>query len=568
MVRSERALIGEILVEAGVITQEQLAIGLEEQEKKGGFICTTLIRLGFASEEKILSVLSYQLKIPYVKLKDRSIEPSIIAKVAPKFATYYQVIPVEVKAKTLLVAMVNPIDVFTLQTLRLLLGVEVKGILASEQDIREAMRRYYGVGAETLEKMADQEDGETQLAEQEKVQDLEAMAGEASVIRFVNQILSEALRQRATDVHLEPFQDELRVRFRVDGILYPIHVAETIKYFHAAIVSRVKIMSQLNIAERRLPQDGRIKIKQENQELDLRVSTVPTEFGEAVHIRILNTQFFLDLGKLGLAAPDLELLGGFLKKPHGIIFVTGPTGSGKTTTLYACLARLNSTERKIITIEDPIEYQLRGVIQMQVNPRIQFDFSAGLRHILRHDPDVIMVGEVRDQETAETAIRSALTGHLVFSTLHTNDAAGAVTRLLDMGIEPFLLASSLECVIAQRLVRLLCPRCKVPTPLRPEFAREIAQAGLGSSGQTVFEPKGCPECRMTGYYGRTGVHEILTITQTIRDLVLARASSQQIKQKALTEGMRTLRQDGLNKVLRGLTSFAEVIRVTQQEEIS
>jgi type II secretory ATPase GspE/PulE/Tfp pilus assembly ATPase PilB-like protein len=394
----------------------------------------------------------------------------------------------------------------------------------------------------------------------EKAEDLEALAEEASIIKFVNQIVFEAIKDRATDIHLEPFQDELRTRYRIDGILYDIHIPETIKYFHPAIVSRIKIMAHMNIAEHRLPQDGRIKIKSGEEELDLRVSTMPCAFGEAVHIRVLSQKSFLELEKLGLLEEDFKIIEQVIKRPHGVIFVTGPTGSGKSTTLYACLAQINSQAVKIITIEDPIEYQLRGVNQVQVNPKIGLDFAMGLRHMLRHDPDIMMVGEVRDYETAEIAIRAALTGHLVFSTLHTNDACGAITRLLDMGIEPFLVSSSLECLIAQRLVRRICPKCKIPLASRNEVLAQIQK-------EESFEGKGCEACRFTGYRDRTAIYEILTITDTIRDMILNRNSSQQIKQKAVAQGMRTLRQDGLQKVFAGLTTYAEVVRVTQQEEL-
>jgi type II secretory ATPase GspE/PulE/Tfp pilus assembly ATPase PilB-like protein len=393
------------------------------------------------------------------------------------------------------------------------------------------------------------------------------MAEDASIVKFVNQILSEAIKERATDIHLEPFGDELRTRFRIDGVLYEINIPSTIKYFQPAIVSRIKIMSNLNIAQRRLPQDGRMKVKIGEEELDLRISVIPTAFGEAVHIRILSPQFFLELEKLGLLRENLQLIEEVIKKPHGIIFVTGPTGSGKSTTLYACLARINNTGIKIITIEDPIEYQLRGVNQIQTQHKIGLDFAAGLRHILRHDPDVIMVGEVRDYETAEIAIRSALTGHLVFSTLHTNDAAGAVTRLLDMKMEPFLVSSSLECLIAQRLVRLICPKCKTPVKNKEEFLRQMQDIQFDREKVEIYEGKGCPDCRFTGYRGRTAIHEILMLTESIREMILQNASSQQIKQKAVAQGMRTLRQDGLRKVIAGLTTLSEVVRVTQQEEL-
>jgi len=562
-------LIGQALIDKGVITAEQLETGLREQKKTGNFICTTLVKLGLAPEDKIFSVLSHQLNIPYVKVKDREIAPVVIQKVPAKFASHYKIIPLDFKDNCLIIAMTDPLDIRTLDDIRLLLGWEVKAVLASELEIQEAIRKYYGVGAETLERIIAQKSPDEELRmEIEKAEDLEVLAEDASIIKFVNQILSEAIKERATDVHLEPFQDELRTRFRIDGVLYDINIPETIKYFHSAIVSRIKIMAHLNIAEHRLPQDGRIKIKVIEQELDLRISIIPTAFGESVHIRILSPQFFLELEKLGLLAEDLKIIESVIKKPHGIIFTTGPTGSGKSTTLYAALARINSSAVKIITIEDPIEYQLRGVNQIQVIPKIGLNFATGLRHILRHDPDVMMVGEVRDYETAEIAIRAALTGHLVFSTLHTNDASGAVTRLLDMGIEPFLVSSSLECLVAQRLVRLICSKCKIPLKSKQEILGQMSKdIQFDAENLELYQGKGCEECRFTGYRGRTGIYEILTITEPIRELILSRASSQQIKQKAVSQGMRTLRQDGLQKVLKGLTTYTEVVRVTQQEEL-
>lgn len=569
MLIKNNILIGQMLIEEGLITSEQLEAGLREQKKTGDFICTTLVKLGYAQEEKVFNTLSRQLNIPYLKLKDKDIEPLIIQKVPAKFASHYKIIPVEFKDNVLTVAMTDPLDIRTLDDIRLLLGLEVKGVLASELEIQEAIRKYYGVGAATLERMVSEKSPAEDLKMQiEKAEDLEGMAEDASIIKFVNQVLSEAIKDRATDIHLEPFKNELRCRYRIDGVLYDINIPESIKYFHLAIVSRIKIMAQLNIAERRLPQDGRIKIKVKDEELDLRVSVLPTAFGEAVHMRILSPSFFLELEKLGLLSDDLKIIEEVIKKPHGIIFVTGPTGSGKSTTLYACMSRINSTGIKIITIEDPIEYQLRGVNQLQVSPQIGFTFANALRHMLRHDPDVMLVGEVRDYETAEIAIRSALTGHLVFSTLHTNDAAGAVTRLLDMGVEPFLVSSSIECLIAQRLVRLICSKCKTPLKSQKEIVEQIKKdIDIGTQDREFYEGKGCEECRFTGYRGRTAIYEILLINEPIRELILARASSQQIKHKAVSSGMRTLRQDGLQKVLQGLTTYREIMRVTQQEEL-
>ncbi len=565
MPRKDDILIGQVLINEGIVTPEQLEAGLREQKKTGDLICTTLVRLGFASEERVFSALSRKLGIPYVRIKDIEILHSVIEKVPAKFASYYKIIPLEIKDNTLTIAMANPLDIRTLDDLRLLLGIEIRSVFSTEQDILEAIYKYYGIGAETLERIM-REEIPLEKRKTEMVEDLEALAEEAPIIKFVDEILSEAVKERATDIHLEPYEDQLRVRFRIDGVLYEMSTPPTIKYFQPAIVSRIKIMAGLNIAERRLPQDGRIKIKISGEELDLRVSILPSAFGEAVHIRLLSPKFFLELEKLGLLAEDLKLIEEVIKRPHGIIFVTGPTGSGKSTTLYACLSKINSSSIKIITIEDPIEYQIRGINQIQVLPKIGLSFATGLRHMLRHDPDIMMVGEVRDFETAEIAIRAALTGHLVFSTLHTNDAAGAITRLLDMGIEPFLVSSSLECLIAQRLVRLICPECKAPISSKEKVLRQLKDIEFDATKITLYEGKGCEACRFTGYKGRTGVYEILLIIEPIREMILNRVSSQQIKQKAISLGMRTLYQDGLQKVIRGLTTIEEVMRVTQAEE--
>ncbi|MDD5512609.1 MAG: ATPase, T2SS/T4P/T4SS family, partial [Candidatus Omnitrophica bacterium] len=522
--RRDDILIGQLLVDEGVISAEQLETGLREQKKTGELICTTLAKLGYAPEFKIFDVLSRQLNISYVKLKDVDIDPLVIQKVPAKFASHYRIIPLDFKNNILTIAMADPLDIRTVDDIKLLLGLEVKAVLASEPEIQASIRKYYGLGAETLEDIVAQKStvGDLQVSRQ-KVEDLEVLAEDASIIKFVNQILSEGIKDRATDIHLEPFANELRTRYRIDGVLYDINIPDTIKYFQAAIVSRIKIMASLDIAEHRLPQDGRIKIKVQDQELDLRVSILPTAFGEAVHIRILSSRFFLELEKLGLLPEDLKILEGVIKRPHGIVFVTGPTGSGKSTTLYACLAKINSSGIKIITIEDPIEYQLRGVNQVQVVPQIGFNFANALRHMLRHDPDVMMVGEVRDYETAEIAIRAALTGHLVLSTLHTNDAAGAVTRLLDMEIEPFLVSSSLECLIAQRLVRVICPKCKVPVKSPEEIISRIkGDIKVDPAKIEIFEGKGCEECRFTGYRGRTGIYEVMPVSEPIREMIVAR----------------------------------------------
>jgi len=560
-------LIGQLLIEAGIVSALDLEKGLKEQKRTGEFICTTLVGLGLSKEDAIMPILAKHLNIPYVKIKDLNIQPEVISKVPAKFAIHYKLMPVRMEGNEITLAVTDPLDVHTFDDLKLLLGFEVKPALAGEKDILEAIHRYYGVGAETLERIVSEKAADRTLPTGiEKTEDLETLAEDASIIKFVNQLLAQALSERASDIHIEPFEDELRVRMRVDGILYDTPIPPTIKYFHQAIVSRIKIMANLNIAERRLPQDGRIKVKLQDSELDLRVSVIPSSFGESVHVRLLSPVFFLDLEKLGLLEDGIKKIEQVIKKPHGIIFVTGPTGAGKSTTLYAALSKINSSHVKIITVEDPVEYQLRGVMQIQMLPKIGLSFAAGLRSILRHDPDVIMVGEVRDYETAEVAIRASLTGHLVFSTLHTNDAAGAITRLLDMGVEPYLVSSSLECLIAQRLVRLICPECKVPVVLSQKALKDFGLPEKSAAVQ-LFAGRGCPACKFSGYRGRTGIYEILLMHNTVREMVLQKASAQQIKRKAIELGMRTLRDDGWQKVLKGLTTIEEVMRVTQQEGV-
>ncbi|MFA5337739.1 MAG: ATPase, T2SS/T4P/T4SS family [Candidatus Omnitrophota bacterium] len=563
----DEVFVGKVLVEKGIITPEQLEAGLLAQKKCGELICEILVNLGFASQKKIFETLAEQLGVTYVDLKDRIISPLAISKVPAKFASHYKIIPIEFKNQTITIATANPLDIRNIDDIKLLVGFDVNTVLSSKIEIEEAIRKYYGVGADTLEKIIAQSPSEKIIEEKDKIEDVASLSQDASIVKFVNQILSEAVKDRATDIHIEPFCDELRVRFRIDGVLYNINIPDAIKHFHQAIVSRIKVMAQMNIAEHRLPQDGRIKIKIKEEELDLRISTIPTTFGETVHMRILGSKLFINLESLGLLDKDLKIIEEMIKKPHGIVFVTGPTGSGKSTTLYAALSHINSEDVKIITIEDPVECQLKGVNQIQIFPKIGLNFATALRHMLRHDPDVMMVGEVRDYETAEIAIRAALTGHLVFSTLHTNDAAGAVTRLLDMGIEPFLVSSSLECLIAQRLVRVICPGCKIllDEQRRKAIIEQIGSSDIMKKDMQLYEGKGCPECRFTGYKGRTAIYEILVMTESIRDMVLKRASAQAIKQKAIAEGMHTLRQDGLRKIWQGVTTFAEVIRVTQKD---
>jgi type II secretion system protein E len=568
VIKKDHKKLGELLIQQGLITQEQLDDALKEKDKTGLLFGQALIHLKHTTEEIILPILAKQLGIPYVLLSDSHVDQKAIEKVPARFAVHYKLMPIRFEGQTLTVAVTDPMDVHTLDDLRLLLNYKVQPVLSGEKDILEAINRYYGVGAETIERMIGEEGAAKEpLVVESGPQDLEDLSQDASIIKFVNQILLEAYRDRATDIHIEPFQDTLRVRYRIDGLLYEAKIPPTIKQFQDAIVSRIKILANLNIAERRLPQDGRIKVKVADRELDLRVSILPTPFGESVDIRLLNSEILLDLKRVGFQKEHLKTIDHIITKPHGIIFLTGPTGSGKTTTLYTCLNVINETSKKIITIEDPIEYMMPGITQMQVLPKIDFTFANGLRSMLRHDPDVMMVGEVRDYETAEIAIRSALTGHLVFSTLHTNDAAGAITRLLDMGVEPFLISSSLEAIIAQRLVRTICPHCKKKIVLESHVLEETGVSGSEESVRAA-EGAGCDQCKFTGYRGRTAIHEILLITDQIRELIVERSNATKIRQKAVEGGMRTLRDSGWDKVRQEITTLSEVIRVTQEVDMS
>ncbi|MFH1857578.1 MAG: ATPase, T2SS/T4P/T4SS family [Candidatus Omnitrophota bacterium] len=564
--QTQNLKLGELLLRKGIIAREDLERALREQKTKGGFIGQVLVRLGIAKEEEILPVLSEQLGLPYLVVAALDVPSAVIEKVPAKFASHYKLLPIAFEENVLSLAVTDPLNVQMIDDLRILLGCEVKPILAGENDILEAVRKYYGLGAGTLEEMMDlgkkEEAHRTERAVPENIADL---AEDASVIKFVNQILFQAVQDRATDIHIEPYESDLRIRFRIDGILHDVRFPPTIKNFQSAIISRLKIMANLDIAEKRLPQDGRINVKIDEKELDLRISILPTSFGESVDVRLLSTNILYGLEKLGLSPQDQAILESVIRKPHGIIFLTGPTGSGKTTTLYACLNKINTPEKKIITIEDPIEYQLRGVTQVQIFPKIGLTFASGLRTMLRHDPDVMMVGEVRDFETAEIAIRIALTGHLVFSTLHTNDAAGAVTRLLDMGIESYLTASSLECLIAQRLVRCICTECRKEIAIDPSLLEEF-EVSPSEKNISIFEGKGCEACKFTGYRGRTGIYELIVIDEEIRDLIAHGRSAAEIKREAQKKGMRTLRQDGWVKILKGVTTPGEVLRVTEQEE--
>jgi type IV pilus assembly protein PilB len=551
--------IGELLVEKKLVTPEALDKALAEQERSGEFLGSTLVKMGYISEEQLVRLLSEQFNIPFVNLKDIAIDQAVINRVPARIAQHYKVIPIRWEPDVLTIALSDPHHMWAVEDIRLHLGCEVQAVLACHTHVLEAIRKHYGVGADTIERILADKDGfeEAAVGLEEKTEDIERRAEDASVIKLVDQILQEAIEQRATDIHIEPGRDELAVRYRVDGILYDSRVSPDIKYLYSAIVSRIKIMAQLDIAERRVPQDGRLRIRLGQREVDLRISILPSVNGENVVIRILPVEMLFSLEHLGLLPDDLEILERVVREPNGMILATGPTGSGKTTTLYAALSQLNTRENKIITVEDPVEYELRGITQLQVNPKINVTFANALRSMLRHDPDIMMVGEIRDAETAEIAVQAALTGHLVFSTLHTNDAASGVTRLMHMGIQPYLITSAAKAFIAQRLVRLLCTEC------REKVSAGTANVPPDASLTSYYRRKGCEACRFSGYKGRTAIYEILTVDDKIRELILQKTSSDVIKKEAVRLGMRTLYQDGLRKVAAGLTTSEEILMTTR-----
>jgi len=564
-------ILSEGLIEKGLITRETLDPLIKEIDISGDSLQQILVKRQGILEKDILDILAEKLKFVCLNLKEASIDKSVFDKVPLKVASYYKFVPVSLKDRLLTIAVSSPLDIKIQDEIRTHLGFDIETVLSCQGDILDSLKKYYGFAADTMKEISQGPEikGLFQEQSREKVEDIEKMAGDASVIRLVNQVILEGYKKRATDIHIEPHREGVNLRYRIDGLLYETNVAAEIKNFLNAIISRIKIMSNLNIVERRLPQDGRAIVKVGEQMLDLRISTMPTPFGESLVIRILPTKMLFSLEKLGLPKKDLQIFESLILKPHGIIFITGPTGSGKTTTLYTCLSRINTKERKIITIEDPIEYEMPNITQIQVAPEIGLDFARGLRSILRHDPDVIMLGEVRDLETAQIAIRVALTGHMVFSTLHTNDAVSGINRLVDIGVEPYLLASSVEAFIAQRLIRLICPDCKYEDKAAPEELKEMIARDLRLKSKDevkISRGKGCPGCNFTGFFDRTAIYEILVVDGVIKDLILKKASSSQITQVALSRGMRTLRQDGWQKTVAGLTTPEEVMKVTSAQE--
>jgi len=554
--------LGQILLEARVIStethQEALSRSKTGHERLGG----VLIAMGAASQEDVLRALATQQGIPYLGPEELPSTLPLLKNLSPKYLRQYVACPVAVEGSTVTVATADPTNPVLLDDLRQSLGMTVKICVAPPQAILEAIEGTYGAST-ALQKLVEgiaptEGDGDRE----EDVNQLRDMAFEAPVIRLVNLLIEEAMAAEASDIHIEPFEDTLRVRYRIDGILYEQESPP--RRLQAALTSRIKIMAEMNIAERRLPQDGRIRVTAGGRRVDIRVSTVPTIYGESVVMRLLDrSSVFMPFDRLGFSPGVAAVFDRLIRRPHGILLVTGPTGSGKTTTLYAALDKINSADKKIITVEDPVEYQLKGVNQIPVKPKIGLSFASGLRHIVRQDPDVIMVGEIRDLETAEIAIQAALTGHMVFSTLHTNDAPGAVTRLQDMGCEPYLLSSVLDGVLAQRLVRRICPACRAPH--QPDPGDLLAIGVTDAQGAELFRGKGCTDCRGTGYRGRMGIYELFVVTEEARRLILQKAPTGTIRRHALERGMVSLRDDGWAKARAGVTTVEEIRRVTQED---
>ncbi|HET8998407.1 MAG TPA: type II secretion system ATPase GspE [bacterium] len=553
-----RKLLGEVLVEAGLITADQLTEAMELQKQSKERLGRVLIGMGIGTEKDIALAIAKQLGLEFVDLDDIVPDETALLVLPEHLARRYQLIPLGAVDGKLRLGMVDPLDVVALDDVRRQLRQDIEPVVISHDGFLRVLNQYPALD-DSIRAMI--KDIKTDSAEEMGLEGLRKLVDEAPVVRLVNSIIVQALRQRASDIHIEAQETRVRVRYRIDGSLY--NVMTPPRHIHAAIISRIKIMADMDIAERRLPQDGRIQLKVENKEIDLRVSTIPTVFGEKVVMRILDkSQTLVSIEKIGLLAENRQRFESMLTKPYGIILLTGPTGSGKTTTLYTILNKLNSTETNIVTVEDPVEYQLAGINQVQVNPKAGLTFANGLRSFLRQDPDIIMVGEIRDEETARIAIHAALTGHLVLSTLHTNDAPGAVTRLVDMGIEPFLVASSLIGVIAQRLVRILCDKCKQVYTPPAEVLQRLGATMLAGDGQVpIYRPVGCEFCTKIGYKGRNGIFEIMVIDDVIKTLITKRASITEIKEQAVKAGMWTLAEDGLEKVILGSTSPEEVLDV-------
>ena len=560
--------LSEILLESGKVSKDKLDKVLTIQLNNTEGLGRRLVDLGLVSEVVLLETLSESLDIPFVSLKDVPQQTIVLESLSEKFMRQYKFVPLSLNENVLTIALSDPYDIYACDAVKMATNYEVKINLAREEEILDAVGKIFNTDTTSMGRIVEDigKNGKDDLSidDEGDVDHLKDLASEAPVIRLVNLLITRAIEMRASDIHLEPFEGDFKVRYRIDGVLHDMEAPP--RRLQAAVISRLKIMAKLNIAERRLPQDGRIKLRVLGKEIDFRVSTLPTMFGESVVLRILDREsVVLDLEKLGFPGYDLIKFRDLINRPYGIILVTGPTGSGKTTTLYAALGEINSPEKKIITVEDPIEYQLGGVNQVQVKAGIGLSFANILRSILRQDPDVIMIGEIRDAETAEIAIHSALTGHLVFSTLHTNDAAGAVTRLLEMGMENYLISSSLLGIMAQRLVRVICPDCKEAYTPEMGVMEEMGVSQSEVKKNPIFKGAGCEKCSHTGFLGRKGIYELLLMNDDIRELILEKAPSNVIKEKGRSQGMQTLREAGWHKVKEGISTISEVLRVTQVE---
>ena len=565
-----RPLLGAILEQKFGLSEAKLLEALNIQQTKGGRLGEALLKIRAIEEDLLLQALAMQFEMPWLPHLDvAQVDHEWIKKVPIHFARRYRVLPLKVDDGAIIVATTDPLETAALDDLRLLLGMPIKAVLTGTMSLMSCLNRAYDEAAsptgaeEVMEDIAASENLDKIAHELDEPQDLLDATDEAPIIRLVNSVLFQAVRQRASDIHFESFERGLVVRYRIDGVLYPILTPP--KHLQSSIIARLKIMAALNIAEKRLPQDGRFAIRTAGKDVDLRVSVLPTSHGERVVLRLLEKENrLLNLTEMGFSPERLHTIQQLIRLTHGILLVTGPTGSGKTTTLYAALSEINAPDKNIITVEDPVEYQLLGIGQMQVNPKINLTFAAGLRSILRQDPDVIMIGEIRDRETAEIAIHASLTGHLVFSTLHTNDAASAATRLIDMGIEPFLVASSVVAVLAQRLIRKVCHDCK--QAYQPDD-EELIRLGVvpGKTKPTFYRGVGCPACTQTGYRGRTGIHELLVLDDEVRRLIGNKADAAAIRQAAVSRGMVLLKEEAAEKIFAGITTTEEVMRMTQQE---
>ena len=558
--------LGEILIERGKLDAANLERVLRVQEgDRNERIGAILIRTGIVAERDVIESLSIQLSLPLVQVSDYPELPVLEERVAARFIKESRALPLMEDENQLVLAMADPCDDYVLNAFRLVTGRTVVSRLAVPSELESAFERLYGTGQTSMDQIVGEAQTRDEEVGSEDLQQLKELASEAPIIRLVSLIISHALEARASDIHIEPFENRLIVRYRVDGVMHEVESPP--RRFSAAVISRIKIMASLDIAERRLPQDGRIKLRIQGKEIDLRVSTVPIMHGESVVMRILDkSSTALDFTTLGFDPAVLERFQQVLMQPHGIVLVTGPTGSGKTTTLYTALDKLNNPDIKILTVEDPVEYQMEGINQIQVKPQIGLTFSNALRSIVRQDPDVIMIGEIRDLETAQIAVQSALTGHMVLSTLHTNDAASTINRLLDMGVDDYLLTSTVNGILAQRLVRTLCTLCRQSYPALPEVVQEMQLKRYTAADPVLlYHPVGCAECGGTGYSGRVSIVELLAMSDTIRSMVMRHVTSGEVRQQAIVDGMQTMYENGISKAVAGVTTIEEVLRVTREE---